>query len=712
MVLLALLLSTALLHPFTVRDMVKLKRFSGYAVSADGSRVLYTYTEYEDGSDTAKSVPLQLIAAGNASKAVCTDIVHASNLQFNEEIDTFFFTAPSNGTNSLFSFDSISEKCEKLSDLPVDISNVKVSPDGRFVAFSADVFVYNKSSIKQPFTTAVKEQSRLDNLPYKAKVYDRPFVRHWDTEMVPGRYSHLFIGLMPESGEKLQESDCYDVMPHFECEAPIGPFSGPESFTFSGDSSLFAFTTQQGRLPNLHTNDTIYFVSIEEVTAKANRGDHQVTCATCFTDARSGSPQFDPEDSSILYYTGMDEAISESDHMRLRRLHLDSDGSVVSHECLTPSFDRSVDSYILALDQGCMFLLCADNASSAVYFLQNPSSNETDRNPKEPVKFFSGGTISDVTFLIDTATFYVVDASYISPAELYSLSFHTHQIEQITHLNTKLLKKVDELQPPDVLITNSSVPGDSLHSFFFHSDAHIKKNGGKCKLILYIHGGPESPWDNAWSYRWNPQVLAQQGYCVLATNFHGSSSFGLNFSKAIRNHWFDIPVADVMVAWNAVLEMKRYKNMIDRSATIAMGASYGGTFINWLMGHVDNITAYITHDGIFDLTASGYDTDEAFFPYREFGGLPMTSPEVFAEYEKWNPSRSAANFTKPCLVIHGGHDYRIHEYHGIALFQVLTMRNLDARLLYFPTQSHWVWQPQESVKWHDEVLAWIAKYMK
>lgn len=243
-------------------------------------------------------------------------------------------------------------------------------------------------------------------------------------------------------------------------------------------------------------------------------------------------------------------------------------------------------------------------------------------------------------------------------------------------------------------------------------------------IILYVHGGPESPWSDDWSYRWNPEAILAEGYSMVLTNFHGSDSFGDAFTKSIRQNWYVDPFNDVLDGLKWMIE----RGYGDPNRVGAMGASYGGTFMNWLNGHNEplitswtgsNGTVYpnvtvkviITHDGIFDLRSFAYDTDETFFPAREFDGYPENET-IRQYYERDNPANWSGNWKTPTLVIQGGCDFRIFTNHGLSVFQTLKMLGVDSQIIYFPTQSHWVYNTQESVIWHNTVLAWLASYLK
>lgn len=706
-----LFLGWALSVTFDVHENIKLRRLGTFALNPKAEAILFTQSEYVQGTDSSHSTLYYISGPGKEPIQVCPLNVHASNVLYSSANNLYYFTdissALDSAVNALYSFDPDTQLCTLLSNLPVDIDAIKVSPDGSLLAFSADVYIYNHTN--RPLTNAKLEQERLAALPYKAKVFTEGYMRHWDEEAWPGLYRHLFVAPLPMTG-LVTEDTVVDIMPGFDGDAPLKPFGGTESFAFSHDGSRLAFTTQIGGHKQWMTNDSIYYVDIIRHASAAHRpvriSSTAPTCLTCTNDGRDANPVFSSTDPDLLYYLSMNEPTSESDMLRLRRV------SVSSQEIsdLSPSFDGSFDAFTLARDEDVVFVLAHIKARAVI--LQCRISLGITMDTCTTV--FTGGEVSQYEFTAGENRIYMSLNSFQFPADIFSLplsfvdrsTLTISEAERVTAINADIMEHWDKLYRPEEFYLKSEIDGALVHSFFFRPHNNFDTSRDKCPLILYVHGGPESPWDDSWSYRWNPQILVEQGYCVLATNFHGSGSFGEEFQKSIRQHWFDIPVDDTMSAWKYVHETYSY---VDKEKTCAMGASYGGTHVNWLMGHTDNITCFIVHDGIFDLTSFGLDTDELFFVIREMGG-PVW--EQFEMYERWNPARSAKNFSKPALVIHGGKDFRIHEYHGIALFQSLQLRGVPSRFIYFPTQSHWVWQPQESVVWHTEVVAWLDKYLK
>ncbi len=224
-------------------------------------------------------------------------------------------------------------------------------------------------------------------------------------------------------------------------------------------------------------------------------------------------------------------------------------------------------------------------------------------------------------------------------------------------------------------------------------------------LLVFIHGGPQGAWSDAWSYRWNPQVFAAAGYVVLMPNPRGSTGFGQEFEDDINGDWGGRAYEDILKGtdWAEALPY------VAKGRTSAAGASYGGYMVNWIAGHTDRYRALVSHDGVFNLSSMYGSTEELWFPEWEFAGTPWDNPEMYA---KWSPHLFVKGFKTPTLVIHSALDYRVPLEQGLAMFTSLRRRGIAARFLTFPDENHWVLKPQNSVRWYAEVQAWLDRHTR
>ena len=228
----------------------------------------------------------------------------------------------------------------------------------------------------------------------------------------------------------------------------------------------------------------------------------------------------------------------------------------------------------------------------------------------------------------------------------------------------------------------------------------------KYPVKYLIHGGPQGAWGDDWSYRWNPELFAANGYVVVMVNFHGSTGYGQKFIDAINGNWGGAPFDDLMLGLDYA--EKTYP-FIDKGRECALGASYGGYMINWIEGHTDRFKCLVSHDGMFNTESAYGTTEELWFNEWEFKGTPWTNREM---YRKWSPHLSATNFKTPLLVVHGQLDYRLDVSEGFQLFTTLQRLKVPSKMLYFPDEGHWVLKPQNGRLWYQTVNGWVDEWTK
>jgi dipeptidyl aminopeptidase/acylaminoacyl peptidase len=218
-----------------------------------------------------------------------------------------------------------------------------------------------------------------------------------------------------------------------------------------------------------------------------------------------------------------------------------------------------------------------------------------------------------------------------------------------------------------------------------------------------IHGGPHGTFGDNWHYRWNAHLFAAPGYVVITPNFHGSTSFGQDFAISIHGEHAHQPFEDIMKATDYMI----HRGFIDESRMAAAGGSYGGYMVSWIAGHTDRFAALVNHAGVYDLHlqfASDYAGNRSY----QYGGTPW---ENFDKLHENNPSQFAHNFKTPMLVIHGELDYRVPVAHAFLVYGVYKGMGLDARLVYYPDENHWILRPQNSIYWYKELHNWFDRYL-
>jgi len=272
----------------------------------------------------------------------------------------------------------------------------------------------------------------------------------------------------------------------------------------------------------------------------------------------------------------------------------------------------------------------------------------------------------------------------------------------VTHINNSLLSQI-AISPLESFWFEGA-HGDKVEGFLVKPPNFDASKKYPVKFL--IHGGPQGAWGNDWSYRWNAELFAANGYVVIMINFHGSTGYGQKFIDAINGDWGGAPFEDLMKGLDYA--EKTYP-FIDKDRECALGASYGGYAVNWILGHTDRFKCLMSHDGMFNTISAWGTTEELWFNEWEFKGTPYSNPEM---YEKWSPRNFAKSFKTPTLVVHGQLDYRLDVSEGFQFFTTLESMGVPSKMLYFPDEGHWVLKPQNSQLWYKTVNDWVDQWTK
>jgi len=272
--------------------------------------------------------------------------------------------------------------------------------------------------------------------------------------------------------------------------------------------------------------------------------------------------------------------------------------------------------------------------------------------------------------------------------------------QPLTRLNRTLLAQLDI---PD------------MEHYWFHGSGGLRVEGflvrppgfdpeKKYPVKFLIHGGPQGAWGDSWSYRWNAELFAADGYAVVMVNPRGSTGYGQAFVDGVNGDWGGRPYIDLMRGLDAAETQFPF---LDKTRECALGASYGGYMANWVLGNTNRFACIVSHDGMFNPESAFGTTEELWFNEWEFKGTPWTNRAL---YRKWSPMLKATNFKTPTLVVHGQLDYRLDVSEGFQFFTTLQRLNVPSKMLYFPDEGHWVLKPQNSQLWYKTVNEWVDKW--
>jgi dipeptidyl aminopeptidase/acylaminoacyl peptidase len=483
-------------------------------------------------------------------------------------------------------------------------------------------------------------------------------------------------------------------------------------------------------MPAASTNNDLFTVPVDW---PADATSAQVIAATknitAENKAADNTPLYSP-DGKYIAYRAQQRPGYESDRWRLMLY----DRKTGEKKTLTEKVDQWVGTFIWAPDSSAIYFAAERSGTSPIYrWIFADADSKRRFLPNIELMFGARGYKDDLAISPDGRTLFFTEMTIISPTEIYAGDVIPPKDD--TGLRSfeamcggKDLKDCTVAEPIGRSMTNlnhtvlsqvemSSSSYFALEPFWFTGAHNDQVEGFLVKppnfdpsknypVKFLIHGGPEGAWGDDWSYRWNPELFAANGYVVVMINFHGSTGYGQKFIDAINGDWGGAPFEDLMKGLDYA---EQHYPFIDKDRECALGASYGGWMANWILGHTNRFKCIVTHDGMFNTESAYGDTEELWFPEWEFKGTPWTNREM---YRKWSPHLSAANFKTPTLVIHGQLDYRLDVSQGFDLFTTLQRQGVPSKMLYFPDEGHWVLKPQNSQLWYKTVNDWVDQWTK
>ncbi|MFT3806000.1 prolyl oligopeptidase family serine peptidase [Arenimonas sp.] len=661
-------------RPLEVRDMAALDRVSSPVLSPDGRLVVFAVRQTDlDANKSRTGLWIENLVARDAAPPVrfTAEGMSVNSPAFSPDGKTVYFLSAKSGSMQLWSQAVAGGDAVQLSNYTMDVGGYKLSPDGKSIALAFEVF--------NDCDTLDCSKKRVDEAAArKARgvVFDKAFIRHWDT-WADGRRNQLFVASFGADGKLGGEP--VKLSRGIDGDIPSKPFGDVDEFAWSPDGKSIAFSVRiAGKTEPWSTNFDIFLAPVEGDAAPKN-----LTAANPAWDA---GPVFSA-DGKTLFYRAMKRPGFEADRFALMSLDL---GSGASRE-LDPLWDASADNIKLSADGKRIYTTAQELGQHPLFSFDIAAGQAT--------RVAGDGSIATFDLVGDTLVF--VRNSLKSPGDLFASRADGSAARQVSVNNVEKFKDIAFGQYEQFNFIGWN--GETVHGYVVKPWNY--QAGKKYPVAFLIHGGPQGSFGNGWSFRWNPQTYAGQGFAVVMIDFHGSTGYGQAFTDAISQHWGDRPLEDLQKGWAAA--QKKYA-FLDGNRACALGASYGGFMVNWIASQwPDAWKCLVSHDGIFDNRMMGYSTEEMWFTEWENGGTVFDKPE---SYERFNPVLHADKFKVPMLVVHGQLDYRIPVEQGIALFGALQRKGVESQFLYFPNENHWVLNPQNSVLWHDTVNAWIKRW--
>jgi dipeptidyl aminopeptidase/acylaminoacyl peptidase len=689
-------------RPFTFEDMMALKRVGDPQVSPDGKWVAFSAVEVNLDANTRTPHIWIVPLSGGEAKQLFSSGPGEDRPRFSPDGKSLAFTSSRDGGSQVWVSDfdtatgTLVGEPKKITSISTEAGGHIWSPDGKNILFTSEVYADCKDDACNK-----QRDEELKTSKVKAKIFTHLLYRHWSsyTEL---KRTHIFVqaadGSTPARDLTAGDHD-----------APPFSLGGQDMYAFSPDGQEVAFTSNIDEVPAISTNNEIFIVPVSGGTPKK----------ISTSPGSDSTPLYSP-DGKYIAWRMQKRAGYESDRFRLV-IYERKTGEIRDRTAANVA-DRWVGSVVWAPDSKTIYFTAEDKGESPIYavrwqtdVLPPQGGDITIHHTKVAIDEILRGQNDDLAITAKGELVFT-RMSVQAPSEIYVYlanelavpSVHEPPVtpppppSQLTHLNDSVLSQVS-MQP--------------LESFWFTSVDKAKVQGFMVKppnfdpnkkypVKFLIHGGPEGAWGDSWSYRWNPELFAANGYVVIMINPRGSIGYGQAFVDGVNGDWGGKPYQDLMLGLDYA--EKTYP-FIDKDRECALGASYGGYMANWILGNTTRFKCVVSHDGMFNSESAWGTTEELWFNEWEFKGTPWTNREM---YRKWSPHLRAANFKTPTLVVHGQLDYRLDVSEGFQLFNTLQRLKVPSKMLYFPDEGHWVLKPQNSRLWYKTVNDWVDQWTK
>lgn len=542
----------------------------------------------------------------------------------------------------------------------------KVSSNGKFKVYSKEVKVHPETG--EDFYPEMEKS--------EVYIYDDLNYRHWDT-WEDGKYNHLFI-------KDLSSEEEWDIMEGEPHDTPLQPFGGPEDYTWNNEGTKVIYVSKKvkGKDYAVSTNTDIYEYDL------ASRTTRNLTEENKGYDTQ---PAFSK--NGTLAWLQMDEPGYEADKNDIIIL---KDGK---KQNLTEPWDGTVFSYAWSQDGKKIFFVAPVRGTIQLFEVNLP------KNGTPKITQITEGQF-DVTGMVGQSgnTMVVTRTDMNHAAEMFTVDLKTGKMTQLSHVNDSVYDKL-QLSKVEKRMIPTTDGKEMLTWVIYPPDFDLNK---KYPTLLYLQGGPQSPLSQFYSFRWNFQLMAANGYIVVAPNRRGMPGHGVEWNEQISGDWGGKNMQDYLSAIDA-LSKEEY---VDNDRLGAVGASYGGYSVFYLAGHHDNrFKTFIAHDGIFNTRSMYGTTEELFFVNKDLGGAYWEEPTPKA-YTDFNPANFVAKWNTPILIIQGGMDFRVPIGQGLEAFQAAQLKGLKSKLLYFPKENHWILSAQNAIIWQREFYKWLEETLK
>jgi len=644
-------------------------RLSDVQISPDRSKILYgvTYVGIEENKTNRELFIMD--TDGSNNKQITNTPNSESNAVWVKNGSKIAFLTAESGSSQIWEMNPDGTERVQISNIEGGINGFSYSPDGRKILYIKDVKFGERATDKYP--DLPKASGRIiEDLMYK----------HWDhwVENIP----HPFVA--DYDGEKL--SNDLDILGDEPYQAPLLPFGGIEDLAWTTDSKKIAYTSKKktGIEYSLSTNSDIYLYDLETKETKN------------LTEGMMGydrSPVFSP-DGKYMAWQSMERDGYESDKNRLFVMNM----STGEKTYVTESFDYNTDFMSWDSTGESLFIVTGIEAKTQIY--------RAYIHTKEIKQITQGVHDYESFTVVNDQQLIALRHSMSQPNEIYAVNIANGEAQQLSFENKHILDQIQMGKVEERWITTTDNKR-MLTWVVYPPDFDPNK---KYPAILYCQGGPQSMVSQFWSYRWNLQMMAANGYIIVAPNRRGLPGFGQEWLEQISGDYGGQNMKDYLSAIDAVSK----EPFVDEARLGCTGASYGGFSVYWLAGnHNKRFKAFLAHAGIFNVEAQYLETEEMFFANWDLGGPFWEKDNKIAQGSYANsPHKFVDKWDTPIMITHGELDYRILASQGMMAFNAAKLRKIPTRMLIYPNENHWISQPQNGILFQREFARWFNEYLK
>ena len=555
----------------------------------------------------------------------------------------------------------------EISDLATLYNDPKIDPSERYKIIT--------ESVKLRPITGKDHYPELDKS--EVYIYENLNYRHWDT-WEDGSYNHIFLKDL-----NVESAKAIDLMEGEPYHCPLMPFGGSEDYVWNNEGTQVVYVAlkQVGNEYATSTNTDLYAYDLTTKTTVNLTGENK---------GYDTQPSFSK--MGTLAWLQMDEPGYESDKndivIRLGDMHIN----------LTEHWDGTVNAFRWSNDGKKIYFVAPISGTVQLFELTLAKKGLAD------IRQITDGQW-DITGMVGQSekTMVVTRTDMNHAAEIFTVNLKNGEMAQLTHANDALYGNL-KMGKIEKRIFPTTDGKELLSWVIYPPDFDPSK---KYPTLLYCQGGPQSALTQFYSYRWNFQLMAAQGYIVVAPNRRGMPGHGVAWNEQISGDWGGQNIKDYLVAIDAMA----HEPFVDKNRLGCVGASYGGYSVFYLAGvHDRRFKSFVAHDGIFNTISMYGTTEELFFVNKDLGGPYWQQPTPKA-YTHFNPVNQVNQWDTPILIIQGGKDYRVPIGQGLEAFQAAQLKGLKSKLLYFPEENHWILSAQNAIVWQNEFFKWLTETM-